>query len=314
MSTENPLDIVIIGSGAMGSIFGALLSSTANVKLIDSWENHVKAISENGLRIEHPDGDKQYFVEIFSDHTKIEGLSDIAIIFTKSSQTEAAARIADSLLKEKGLALSLQNGVGNIDIIEGIVGKGRAVAGVTSHGGTLTGPGQVRHAGKGPTHIARINEASDRIEAIARVFNASGIETTLEENLDSLIWGKLIVNVGINAMAAIMRTPNGVLGKTPACIAIMEKAVWEAVDVARKLNIQLPYEHPLEHVRKICELTASNRASMLQDILRGAQTEIDVINGAIVQKGEKMNIPTPYNRFLTEIIKALEATSSERIC
>jgi 2-dehydropantoate 2-reductase len=135
----------------------------------------------------------------------------------------------------------------------------------------------------------------------------------VSENLDSLLWGKLVINVGINAMAAILRVPNGIVGRTARCEPLMEKAVSEAVRVVNALNITLPYTNPLEHVKMVCQKTARNRASMLQDILKGKPTEIGVINRAIVKKGEELGIPTPYNRFLSEIIEALEATAEHRI-
>jgi len=175
------------------------------------------------------------------------------------------------------------------------------------------GPGRMRHAGQGPTYIADSPGNSALLKEIVGTFKAGGIDVSLSENLDSLLWGKLVINVGINALAAILRTPNGVLGVTPACEKIMAKAVSEAEAVVNALGIKLPYSNPLEHVKTVCANTAENRASMLQDILKGARTEVGVINRAIVEKGEELEIPTPYNLFLSEIIEALEATSGKRV-
>ncbi|QTA88521.1 ketopantoate reductase family protein [Desulfonema magnum] len=305
--------IAIVGAGAMGSLFGAMLSSVSDVYLITLSEEHVQAIKKNGLVIEKTDGTSEtYQMFATTDASEVEPDVDLAIIFTKSYSTEAAAKSAKPLLGRKGLAITLQNGLGNLEVIANIVGKERAIAGVTSHGATLVEPGHIRHAGEGPTYIGSISHLSQSLNRIAETFQAGGINVSVSENLDSLIWGKLIINVGINALAAILRVPNGVLGVTPECKKIMSNAVLEAETVARAFGIELPYANPLEAVKKVCENTAGNRASMLQDILKGAHTEVGAINRAIVKRGKVLGISTPYNVFLSEIIEALEATSEKR--
>ncbi|GBC63018.1 2-dehydropantoate 2-reductase [Desulfonema ishimotonii] len=305
--------IVIIGAGAMGSLFGAMLSSVSEICLVDPFEAHVRAIREKGLVVEQADGTSETFrLSATTEPSEIAAGADLAIIFTKSWLTSAAAETARSLLGKSGVALTLQNGVGNLDAIAEVLGRNRSVAGVTSHGGTLLGPGRVRHAGRGPTFIAGASPDISLLSDIAGTFGAAGIQTEISDNLDSLIWGKLIINVGINALAATLRVPNGILGITPACEPMMRRAVDEAVTVADALGIELPYDNPLAHVKQVCEMTAANRASMLQDVLRGARTEVGVINRAIVRRGEALGIPTPYNLFLSEVIEALEATSAER--
>lgn len=308
------MKIAIIGMGAMGSLFSALLSPVSDVCLIGNFEKHAQAINQDGLTVEKTDGtSKKYHFRATADTSNPDTEFDLAIIFTKSHQTEKASYRAKPLLSQKGLALTLQNGLGNLDIIADIVGKDRAVAGVTSHGATLTGPGHVRHAGQGPTHMASSPHNARFLEQVAEIFKSAGIDVSLSENLDSLIWGKLVINVGINALTAILRVTNGVLGVTPECEKIMAGAVSEAVAVSKALGIELPYDDPLEQVKKVCSNTSGNRASMLQDILRGARTEVSVINRAIVKKGEELGIPTSYNVFLSEIIEALEATCEFRI-
>jgi len=306
--------IAIIGAGAMGSLFGSMLSAVSDVYLIDPYEKHVKAINEKGLTVEQIDGTSANFrLFAVTDPFQVKPGIDLAIIFTKSYMTDRAAQTALPLLSETGLALTLQNGLGNLDVIADIIGKNKAIAGVTSHGGTLKGPGHVLHAGKGHTYIAAASSNTSSIIHIKDIFKAAGIETDISQSLDSLIWGKLIINVGINALAAIVRVPNGILGITPESEKIMEQAVNEAVNIAEALNIKLPYEKPFEQVKSVCKKTFANRASMLQDILRGARTEIGVINQAIVKKGEQLGISTPCNRFLSEIIETLEATWENRI-
>jgi 2-dehydropantoate 2-reductase len=308
------LKIAIIGAGAMGSLFGSMLSKVSEVVLIDINHDHVEAIQKNGLIVENLDGSRSTFNLLITNRP--EELSDrveLAIIFTKSFNTRDAANTARAILDPQGVALTLQNGIGNFDVIQNILGPENAVLGVTSHGGTFLGPGHVRHAGIGPTHIANIPLKKSLIDKIVNIFNVAGIDTSLSDNMNSLIWGKLIINVGINAMTAICRVPNGIIGKISECFDIMEEAVSEAAAVADALGIMLPYEDPVAQVKKVCEATATNQASMLQDILRGTRTEIEAINGAIVKKADTLGIPTPMNCFLFRIIKAIEATAEYRI-
>jgi 2-dehydropantoate 2-reductase len=194
-----------------------------------------------------------------------------------------------------------------------VVGEKRAYAGITSQAATLLAPGQVRHAGCGPTVLAAGRGQAEKIAIIAGLFNRAGIHTRIDEDGEALLWSKLIVNVGINALTALLRVPNGILVQIPECELLMTQAVDEAVAVAGALRVNLASEAQAERVRQVCTLTSANRASMLQDVLRGAPTEIDVINGAVVAKGREVGVPTPVNVLLTQLIKALEATASHRI-
>jgi 2-dehydropantoate 2-reductase len=250
---------------------------------------------------------------ITSRPEKLSDRVELAIVFTKSCNTRDAAHTARAILDPRGVALTLQNGIGNLEVIQDVLGPDNAIAGVTSHGGTFLGPGNVRHAGIGPTQIANMPSKKILIEKIGQIFNAAGIDTSLSDNVNSLIWGKLIINVGINALTAICRVPNGVIGKTSECVDIMKEAVSEAVAVADASGVMLPYDDPVAQVKKVCEATAANRASMLQDILRGARTEIGAINGAIIDRAQALEISTPVNRFLYRVIKAIEATAEYRI-
>ncbi len=207
------MKIAIIGTGAMGSLFGAILSSVSDVCLIGHFKEHIQAIHERGLVIEKPDQSfKTFHFPASIDPSSLNTKFDLAIIFTKSYQTEAAAQTAKPLLAEKGVALTLQNGLGNADVMADILGKSRVIAGVTSHGCTLMEPGKIRHAGDGPTYIGGSPENTKILHQIASLFSSAGIETNIADDINRLIWGKLLINVGINALtrarpvAALPRT------------------------------------------------------------------------------------------------------------
>lgn len=305
--------IAVVGVGAMGSLFGGRLSSVADVWLVDPWGEHVRAMQEHGLCIVGPEGEEVVEVKATTDPKDVPEGIELAIVFVKSHQTRTAAETASCFLREDGLALTLQNGLGNLEVIADVLGEGRALQGVTSHGATLLGPGRVRHAGWGPTHLSTRLEIADRVEGIAEVFRRAGFEVHISPDLESLIWGKLIINAGINALTAILRVPNGQLVEIGPARELMGQAVREAVRVAEAKGVKLPYDDPQARVEEVCRATAANRSSMLQDVLRGAKTEIEVINGAIVREGEQLGIPTPLNSYLVAMVRAIESSYAMRV-
>jgi 2-dehydropantoate 2-reductase len=305
--------IAVVGVGAMGSLFGGKLSTVADVTLVDPWAEHVAAMQQGGLRIAELDGREVTIpVTATTDPAAVPEV-DLVIVFVKAHATRQASQWARGFLAPDGLALTLQNGVGNAETMAEVLGADRVVAGVTSHGATLLGPGAVRHAGKGPTHIATRSEVAERLSAIATVFEQAGFEVHLSDNLDSLVWGKLIINVGINALTGILRVPNGQLVEIPAASELMAQVVAEAVAVCQAKGIILPYDEPLDRVQAVARATATNRASMLQDVLRGVPTEIGVINEAIVREGKRLGVATPVNEFVVTIIRAIEGSYAVRV-
>jgi len=284
-----------------------------DVWLVDPWPEHVAAMQREGLHLIEPEGEQVIPVQATTNPQDVKEPVDLAIIFVKSHQTEMAASIAKQLLAPDGLALTLQNGLGNLEIIARVVGEDRAIQGVTSHGATLLGPGRVRHAGTGPTYLALTPQTEARVRAVAELFSQAGFEVHLSEDLDSTIWGKLVINVGINALTALLRVPNGALVEIEPARAVMRDAVTEAVRVATAKGIQLPYADPLAQVEAVCRATAENRSSMLQDVLRGAPTEIEAINGAVVREGLRVGVETPVNALLVRLIKAVEAGYEKRV-
>lgn len=307
------METLIIGAGAMGGLFATLLAPLVPTSLYTTNAEHAEAINLSGLSLIGMDGQVRHSTaKALTDPRQYGRCADLIILCTKARSTSQASGIARQLLAVDGLVLTLQNGLGNLERIQAAVGVSRAAAGITAQAATLLGPGQVRHAGSGPTVLAAGPGQREKIAAIAAVFNQAGITTSVTEDGEALLWSKLIINVGINALTAVLRVPNGTLAEIPECESIMAQSVAEAVAVARAMGIKLP-DAPLEKVKQVCQVTSSNQSSMLQDILKGRPTEIDVINGAVVRKGAENGIPTPVNQMLTELIKALEATRSERI-
>src|SRR5512135_1394412 len=305
------MNITIVGTGAMASLFAARLSTVADISMIGSWQEALDTIPRDGITI---DGEGNYK----GIHTAADPLdapaADLAIVLVKTYKTDVAAPIAAKSLKPDGIALTLQNGLGNVEILAQHVGVDRAMLGVTMQGATLLGPGHIRTSGRGATHLGYlpIERAAPRDFAIdARAYeltallNAAGLPSHVSADIDGLVWGKVIVNAGINALTAILRIPNGALVESPDTLALMRLISGEASAVTKAKQIVLPYPDPFERVKQVAALTATNFSSMLQDVMGKRPTEIDAINGKIVEYGRALGIPTPINAVLTSLVRAI---------
>jgi 2-dehydropantoate 2-reductase len=303
------MKIAIVGTGAMGSLFGGKLSQAGHqVMLYDINREHVETIQKDGLVIEDLVSGKQEVCRPGAT-TQAEDLrvAEILIIFVKSAATEIVARQFSAIAGDATLAVTMQNGLGNEAILKKHFGEQRTAAGVTSQGATFLGPGRIRHAGQGPTHLGMSDRNNEKLKDFVDALNQAGLDTELVENIDDLIWSKLIINVGINALTALTGLPNGRLLDFPDCKALMADLVAEAVRVAEKRGVHLTYPDPLEMVYTVAEQTGGNRSSMLQDFDRKRQSEINFINGAIVREAGILGLEVPVNRAVTRLVHIQDA-------
>ena len=300
------MKIAVVGAGAMGSLFGGLLAeSGAEVWLFDIWAEQIAAINQNGLNIEKDGHPRRVHIKATTDPDHIEK-ADLVIVFVKSPQTRPAADIAGKLVGSKGLVLTLQNGMGNANIIAETVADDRIVAGTTAHGATLLAPGRIRHAGTGATIIGMwAGKNLDHADRIACVMTKAGIETEVVQNVQSVIWNKLLINVGINAITALTGIKNGQILDLEITQNLLQAAVEEAMSVTRAQGIQVD-ENTVEHVFQVAKATGANRSSMGQDVDNKRLTEIDAINGAVVRIAEKLGLKVPVNLTLTALVKTLQ--------
>ncbi len=303
--------IAIIGAGAIGGLFGFYLAEQAELVLVDAWPAHVAAITAHGLRCERDGRHSRRAVTVTLDPSTAFP-ADVALVLVKARQMAWAISACKRALAPYGVAYTLQNGLGNYELLADALGPARAGQGVTTLGATLLEPGAIRHAGMGPT-ILGASPALDLAEALAELLNTCGLPTTVSEQITSLVWGKLLVNVGINALTALLRVPNGALVTTSSARALLTALVEEAATVAAVAGVALPYKDPVAHVLAVAEATASNQSSMLQDILRSVPSEVGVINGAIAREGARLGVATPLNAALTALVEAFETSSGLRI-
>lgn len=304
--------IAVIGSGAMGTMFAARLSKAASVSLFGTWKEQLSTIEEYGLVLtDHSGGENKYELAV-GDYSSNEGSYHVALILVKGSQTERAAAAAKNILSQDGLALTLQNGLGHVEILEASVGPDRSALGITSEGAMIMGLGRTHHSGAGVTYVGTTPSTEERLSQIAAVFRNSGFETHLSQDLDGLVWGKLVVNAGINPLTALLQVRNGFLTTDKVVQDLMCRAAEETRAVAEAKGIKLPYESASTRIVEVAIATAENRSSMAQDIARGAPTEIDSINGQIVRNADHLNVDVPVNRALLHLIKHQISTGDWR--
>ena len=283
----------------MAGLFGGRLASYADVTLLGSWKEGLDAVRERGIRLQENGEVKKVQVKATDDPSECEGVNS-ALVLVKSWQSEMAATMLTNCLAADGVALTLQNGLGNIEVLEAAIGPERAALGVTTTGATLLGPGMIRAGGSGPTYVA----PHPRLEPLVELLETSGFEVHAASDLVSLLWGKLVVNTGINALTALLEVRNGELLESSHARSLMNAAALETAQVAEAQGIKLPYDDPSQEVEGVARRTAENDSSMLQDIRRGAPTEVDAINGAVVREGERLGVPTPVNQSLWKLVRA----------
>jgi len=292
--------VTILGTGAMACLFGARLAAHAEIILLGTWAEAIAAIGEHGILVHEAGRDLRARVRATDRAEECLG-SDLVLVLVKAWQTREAARRGEIALAPSGLALSLQNGLGNREALEQIFGSDKTALGVTTLGATLLAPGEVASAGNGSVSLA----SHRRVEPARKLFSQAGFEVRVEENLESLLWGKLVVNAAINPLAALLHRPNGELLESPDARSLMQAVGQEAARVAQAAGIALPYPDFFAEVEATAWHSAGNRASMLQDIERHRPTEIDAINGAIVAQAESLGLAAPLNRTMWRLVRAL---------
>lgn len=288
----------------MGSLFGGLLAESGErVWLFDPiFVEHVAHIRSDGLVIEEQGEQRTVRVNATAEIGGV-GVADLLVIFVKAPDTEAAVQGALPAIGDRTRVLSLQNGLGIVETIEKQIDRDRILRGTTAHGATLLGPGLIRHAGRGPTAIGTATGDRDgRLDKIIDVFNRADIETYYVQDTHRLVWEKLLINLAINPLTAIFDVANGKLISDNELNRIMHHVVREGIQVAQAEGLNISFQETIEQVEQVCRNTAENFSSMLQDVRRKGQTEIEFINGAVVNRGDRLEIETPLNRLLIKLV------------
>ena len=299
------MNILIVGTGALGSLFAARLAQAGHeVTMLGTWKEGLDAIHKEGVRFTDSNGVEHRFNIHATEHPRECVDVQYALVLVKAWQTERAANQLRGCLAEDGLAVTLQNGLGNRETLVRSLGLSRVALGITTTGATLLGAGVVKAGGEGPISIER-NPAFGPLE---EALTSAKFDVHIVDDAQSLVWGKLIINSAINPLTALLRIPNGELLERPSAHEVMKELACETARVAQAERIGLPFDNPIAAVEDVARRTAANYSSMLQDVLRGAPTEIDAICGAVVLHGENHRVPTPANWGCWKLVRALHPT------
>jgi len=298
------MNIVILGAGAIGSLFGGLLSKKNNVSLIGR-KTHVQAIKKNGLKIT---GKTQLNVRMSAEDSisKIGFSPDLLILTVKSYDTENAIKEAKSIIGVNTVVLSLQNGLDHVNKISKIVSREKIIAGVTTHGAFFSKSGLIKHTGSGETILGELDgKKTERITNITDLFNKSGIETKISTNIIREIWIKAIINSSINPLTTFFQCKNGYLLENPVLEKLVENVCRESTNIANASGLNLSYQNMINKTKEVIRGTSENYSSMLQSFKKGKKTEIKSINGKLVIIGKKHDISTSINEMLIYSVKSL---------
>jgi 2-dehydropantoate 2-reductase len=302
--------VLIFGTGAMACALGGALARRGGteVTLAGTWPEGLAALRGCGVRVER--GDDAWSAPVRAVPVSEAPPAARILVAVKAHQTASVVPFVARSAAADGLVVSLQNGLGPLPLLREAVGPHRLAGGVATFGATLVGPGHVR-VFPGEVLLGHLGTADSHLQDLAAELTAAGIPTRLVEDLDAAVWTKLAVNCAINPVTALSGLRNGDLLAAARWLALLKLAAAEVGEVARARGIPLP-DDPVERALAVARATAPNRSSMLQDLDRGAPTEIDALCGAVVLEARRLGIEAPVNEYLLEAVKAREALARGR--
>jgi 2-dehydropantoate 2-reductase len=307
------MHLLLVGPGALGCLLGAVvlkgLTDRDQLTVLDHNADRAERLSREGIGYHLEDQLVRFPVTAVADPQLVVNPVDIILLCVKSYDVLSSLEFCRPLLSKRVLVLFMQNGISHLEVQEHL-GEAKAAFGTTTEGATLLGTGEVRHAGSGVTYLGFLDtpdaQAAGLLQMTHDILLAGGLQVHLTDNILTRLWAKLFINVGINALTAILGCKNGELLTLPGIDKRMEAAIDEAIHIAERSNIPI-IDEPHQATRLVCLKTAKNISSMLQDVTKKRRTEIDAINGALVVLGKKLGIDTPENILLLRQIKEMEA-------
>jgi 2-dehydropantoate 2-reductase len=300
------MKICVIGAGAMGSAYGGLLARAGHdVTLVDTWAEHIAAIRSSGLRLAGVCGDLE--ITIHAHREVPPGLhADVAMIWTDSNHTREAAQSAHAALGAEGYAITMQNGVGNVETLVDVLGEKRVAGGSSMASAAIRGPGHSALTHMGETSIGELaGGASPRIERLRAALTDAGFDVRVHADILSVIWTKFALNCSINALSAATGLRAGELARLPATDRMQDLLLDEIIAVTKAKGMTLT-DPDFRTSVKALSWKKYNRSSMMQHVESGRRTEIDALNGRLVEEGRRLHVPTPYNDALVCLLKGVE--------
>jgi 2-dehydropantoate 2-reductase len=304
---DTSMKILVVGAGAIGSLFGAYLSRTNDVVLLGRTP-HISAIEREGLLISGKTSMRCYLTAV-DTIIKIPAPQDLILLTVKSYDTETAMKQIRNLIHAETMVITLQNGLGNVETMERIIQRRQILAGVTTHGVIFSQPGEILHTGKGHTLLGELTgDHSPRLQAIVQLFRDAGIEADATDNIIRELWVKAIINSSINPITAFFQCRNGYLLQNAILENIVEQVCEESTNIASRAGLLVKTNEMIKRTKDVIRQTAENYSSMAQSIQQGKRTEIDSINGYFIKTGKRHKIKTPLNSMLVDLVRPKKKT------
>ncbi len=292
----------------MGCLFAAKLAEAGNqVLLVDHDPKTVSAIRKNGIRIREGKRQRRVLVPIRKSLGNLTSC-DLVLVMVKAYSTKLVARELRGKIGRRSTILTLQNGLGNMEVLSQSLGN-RVLSGSTTEASLRLGPGRVEHTGKGATLVGAMTSShSGRVVEVVRLLRGAGFATLMSEHVKSVVWSKTVLNSAINPVSALIRLRNGQLGRVRGLRELMLAVLEEGVRVGRAEGVTLNFAYLSGLLSKVLRSTAQNRSSMLQDVMNGRKTEVRELNGMIAGLGRRHGIEAPLNNLLLTLVVGLEAS------
>lgn len=300
--------VAVVGTGAMGGLWAGRLANVAEeVWAVDPAPAITDAIRADGITIEGPAGRTSSRVSVSSDLADV-GAPDVIFIFVKAHHTSAVSAALAKALAHGTTVVSLQNGLGNADVLATVVPEDQLVVGVTYESATLVAPGVVRHNSPGQTWLGSRGEGGSnaRVDGVVELMRSAGFEAAASPTVLAEVWKKLVLNASGLGVSALTGLRPGEMAGDVDVLALVEALAAEAVTVGRAGGHDLDLEERLEVIRRVLPAAGMGKGSMLQDAEGHRKTEVEVINGAVVRAGRAAGLPTPLNQAIVALIHGLE--------
>ncbi|MBQ9611243.1 MAG: ketopantoate reductase family protein [Lachnospiraceae bacterium] len=300
--------IAIIGPGAMGLLYGAKLSTVADVVLVGATPGNIDAINENGITIKRNDIEKHFNVPAYLTGTELEP-ADLVILFTKAYMTEAALRQNRNLIGPDTFLMTLQNGAGHEKILSKFTDGSHVLIGTTMQGSVRENPFTIQHTGLGDTTFGNVAESFKNRELIGNVFEDAGFPCVISNDIQQVVWHKLVVNASSSVLSAVLNVPQGFIVRNDSAWKTCEKLVREVCAAAQSEGYKLDPNVQIERVKKNLLNAPKGIPSITADLRNGRKTEIDVISGAVVQTARKNGLEVPVQETMVQLVHAMEMRS-----
>ena len=298
--------IAVKGAGAVGCYFGGMLARAGAPVTLIGRPYHIDAIARDSLFMETSHFREQIPIAA-SSQLDIARNAEVVLLCVKTLDTETAAQSLARHLPDGSVMVSMQNGVDNVERIRSAAGIA-AIPAVVYVAAEMTGPGRVKHTGRGDLVIGTFSQGDGKseLEKLRALFARAGIPCLISHNIEAELWTKLVMNCACNAISALSRARYGRIVHNPWTRELMKQVTEEVITVARAAGVRLPEVDLVDAVWKLGDAMANATSSTAQDIARGKLTEIDSLNGYVARRGAELNVPTPINRTLHALVKLLE--------